>query len=222
MLNPKDQRFADRFRELIEEGKKLSLLATEQGELSGFFLADQHGSRLYSWFSRTVNVVERVFGTQSYPYGVLKEEEPNSYLRDSIDRVVGVLLGGLDDLEKGFLLGQELIVAGQVFDSILEQARHLNGAGYKDCAAVLGRVVLEDALRRIARREGIDDGQKASKLNDDLRKAGIHPQPQWRLVQSWLDIGNAAAHGKLDEYDQKDVRSLVEDVERFVGTELRA
>jgi hypothetical protein len=222
MLNPKYQRFADRFRELIEEGQALTQLPLEYGEMAGYYLSDQHDTRLLSWFSRTVNIVERVFGAQSYAFKRLKEEELRLECVDSISRIVGLLVGGLDDLEKGFLLGQEFLVAAEVFDSILMQAVYLNQAGYKDPAAVLARVVIEDALRRIARQEGIDDTRKASKLNDDLRKAGRYSQPQWRLIQSWLDIGNAAAHGEFDAYDQDAVKRLLEDVERFLATELRA
>jgi hypothetical protein len=221
MLNPKYQRFADRFRELIEEGQRLSMSASVASQLGGFYLHDRYNAELYSWFARTVNIVQAVFGAQGYCYGRLKEEEPNIFYRGHIDTVVGLLIGALDDLEKGFLLGQEFIVAGEVFDSILEQAKYLNERGYKDPAAVLARVVLEDALKRIARQEGIDDTQKASKLNDDLWKANRYPQPQWRLIQSRLDIGNAAAHGDFDRYNQDDVVRFIEDVERFVAAELR-
>ena len=91
----------------------------------------------------------------------------------------------------------------------------------KDPAAVLARVVLEDALKRIARGEGLDDNQSASRLNDELRRIGKYRQPQWRLIQAWLDIGNAAAHGNFNEYNEEDVEGLIEDIERFLATEFR-
>ena len=109
-----------------------------------------------------------------------------------------------------------------MFDSVLEEAKHLNQSGHKDPAAVLARVVLEDALKRIARSEGVNDNQKASQINDELRKRGRYPQPQWRLIQAWLDIGNAAAHGKFNEYSDEGVQRLVEDIERFLATEFRS
>jgi hypothetical protein len=104
----------------------------------------------------------------------------------------------LDDLKNGFLGNQEMLVAAAVFDSVLEQAKYLNSQGYKDPAAVLTRTVLEDALRRIARAEGEDDSTKASAINDVLKKTGRVSQPLWRQIQFWLDVGNAAAHGKFD------------------------
>jgi hypothetical protein len=131
--------------------------------------------------------------------------------------LIGLLAGASDDLEKGYLLGQEFLIAGEVFDSVLEQAKYLVTSGYKDPAAILARVVLEDALKRLARGEGIDDTPRASRINDELKAIGKCPQPQWRLIQAWLDIGNAAAHGKFDEYNKEDVVKLLEGVEGFVA-----
>jgi hypothetical protein len=105
--------------------------------------------------------------------------------------------------------------------SILVQAKQLVQSGYKDCAAVLTRTVLEDALKRLARSEGVDESLKASAINDELKKKGKYPQSQWRFIQAWLDIGNAAAHGKFGEYNEQDVSKLVEGVEQFLATELR-
>src|SRR5262249_30504062 len=120
-------------------------------------------------------------------------------------------------LEKGFLARQEFIISAALFDDLLGQAQHLCENGYKDPAAVLARVVLEDSLRRLARSASIDDSTKASTINEELKKAGRFTQPRWRLVQSWLDIGNAAAHGKFDQYTQADVAKLIEDLRRFLA-----
>jgi hypothetical protein len=220
MLTPTYQRYADRIRELVDEGQAVARLATNGPYAS--YIDIPHRAQLHAWLTKAKNIIQKVFGPQSPHYLHLNEllEQGESKLF-VVNSVVGLLTGALDDLEKGYLLGQEFIIAGELFDSVLEQARYLNQTGYKDPAAVLVRVVLEDALRRIARREGIDDTQKANKLNEDLRKAGKYPQPQWRLIQSWLDTGNAAAHGKFNEYNQDDVKRLVEDVERFLATELR-
>lgn len=119
------------------------------------------------------------------------------------------------------MLGQEFLIAGEILDSVLEEAKHILNAGYKDPAAVLGRVVLEDALKRLARQEQLDDTQKATRLNDELKKAGKYNQPQWRQIQAWVDIGNSAAHGKFNEYSEEQVREQIEGVERFLANEFK-
>jgi hypothetical protein len=165
-----------------------------------------------------------VFGEQSahfLHYSKFAYDGKRVYLQDvsEIVPIIGILRGALDDLEKGFLARQEFIVSAGLFDDLLGQAQHLCEKGYKDPAAVLARVVLEDSLRRLARAFSIDDSTKVSTINDGLKKAGRFTQPQWRMVQSWLDIGNAAAHGNFDQYKQDDVTKLIDDVKRFLATD---
>lgn len=214
MLNPKHKRYADRIRELIEEGHAVAKL--ERDSSVGPYIKDK--VPLHSWLTKVENIIESVFGAKSPHYShlkVLTKRLPeHSY---EVNPIIGLLTGGLDDLEKGYLIGQEFIIAGEVFDSVLEQAKYLNLNGHKDPAAVLSRVVLEDALKRLGREEFIDDKLKASRINDELKKAGRYSQPQWRLIQAWLDIGNAAAHGSFTEYSQDDVTKLIEEVGRFLA-----
>jgi len=226
MLSPKYQRYTERLRSLIHKGKSVAGLERVYGPDDFSYIGKQDLIELHAWLGKVNNILNAVFGPKSTQVKHFLEILPSnslSYVEHALDvlLIVGVLQGALDDLEHGFLTGQEFLVASDVFDSVLEQAKHLADTGYKDPAAVLARVVLEDALKRIARAEGIDDTQKASQLNDELKKASRYPQPQWRLIQAWLDVGNAAAHGKFDEYTADDVKNAINGIEQFLATELR-
>lgn len=227
MLNPKHTKYAERFRELIVEGQEVAKLEKPSRDGDSRYFQREDKSRVISWATKARNILEVSLGKQSPHLRHFDESIPKGGVNNidyeyHIHPLVGVLLGALDDLEHGFLIGQEFFIAGEVFDSILEQAKYLVQNNYKDPAAILGRVVLEDALKRIARTEGVDENQKASIINDDLKKKGRFSQPQWRFIQGWLDIGNAAAHGKFGEYTQDDVTKMIDDVERFLVNEFRA
>ena len=129
----------------------------------------------------------------------------------------------LNDLEGGFLQHHESLVAASVFDTVLEQAQELLKNSYKDPAAILGRVVLEDTLRRIARSEGVPDAEtaKAASLNEALREKNRYSKHQWRTVQAWLDVGNLAAHGRFTEYSETDVAEMLRGIMHFISEELR-
>jgi HEPN domain-containing protein len=215
MLNPKHQRHVNRLEELISEGKHVSNL--ESGDPMNRYIKDN--AAIHSFLTKTENILASVFGKNSTHYAHYQTLTQRRGMQRSyeVDTVIGVLLGAKDDLENGFLVGQEFLIASEIFDSVLEQAKHLNSAGYKDPAAVLSRVVLEDALKRLARENGIDDSQRAASINDMLRQAGTYPQPQWRLIQACLDVGNAAAHGNFNNYNQEDVKQRIEDIERFLA-----
>jgi hypothetical protein len=212
-----------RLRQLIEEGPIIAKL--EKPSSVGPYIQDQDTIPLHAWLVRVTNIIESAFGPDSPHFRHLQELMPDGprHIEHSYEiyNIIGLLKGAIDDLEGGYLQQQSLLVAGEVFDDILEQASHLLENGYKDVSAVLGRVVLEDALKKIASASEIDPSFKPSRINDELKSAGRYPQPQWRLIQAWLDIGNSAAHGEFDKYTIQDVLSMLEGINRFLAAELR-
>ena len=226
MLNPKYQRYVDRLQALVDEAETVVRLERQPEPNKHSNIGGADKTPLHAWLGKVSNILNTIFGPQSTQVKHFVEVLPGNSLHFvehayQIYPIVGVLKGAIDDLEQGFLTGQEFLVAGDVFDSVLEQAKHLVDADYKDPAAVLARVVLEDALKRIARAEGIADTLKASMLNDELKKANRYAQPQWRLIQAWLDLGNAAAHGNFNDYDANAVKDAIRGIEQFLATELR-
>lgn len=223
MLAPHYQRYLDRLKELSKEG--LEIAGLERPSSVGPFIQGTDAIHLQSWLTRVENILTATFGRTSPQFRQFENliDRGVRYVAHSheVSRLVGLLNGAADDLSGGYLFGHEFIVAGRVFDSVLEEGKHLLGAGFKDPAAVLGRVVLEEALRRLADAVGLDSSSKASTLNDQLRQSGRFPQPLWRQVQAWLDIGNAAAHGKFEEFTDANVASMLGDIERFLATEFR-
>jgi hypothetical protein len=222
-LSPKYQKYADRLAELVEEGKQVARLDRRDPQSGMSMIRDQDKISLYAWLIKSKNIIRRAFGEKSIHYeqitGLSESVISNDY---EVYRIVGVLDGALDDLRNGFLITQEFLVAGDIFDSLLDQAKHLTNTGYKDPAAVLVRVVVEDSLQRIARETNVDPGQKASRLNDELRKVERYAKPQWRVIQSWLDIGNAAAHGDFEDYEASNVNSMIQEVERFLADQFHS
>ena len=130
MLSPKHKRYADRIRELVGEGQAVAKL--ERPSMVGPYIQDR--VPLQAWLVKVNNILETVFGSQSPHMHHFKEFTTNIRLVEhsyDVYPIVGILTGALDDLEKGYLLGQEFLIAGEVFDSILEQAKHLNQRGQR-------------------------------------------------------------------------------------------
>jgi hypothetical protein len=217
-MNPREEKAANRIRELISEGEAVAQLERPSQHVGPYI---QDKVPLHAWLVKVENIVKTTFGTDSAHYAqlapVLKGHASHAY---EVRQIVGILTGALDDLEGGYLRGQEHLIAGEILDSVLGDARQLSKAGFKDPAAVLVRVVVEDALRRMCREAGLPDNAKAAILNDSLRDAGQYAKSQWRIIQSWLDVGNAAAHGDFEDYTSDDVDRMITDVERFLAERL--
>ena len=116
----------------------------------------------------------------------------------------------------------EELVHADLFADFLEMADELQRGGYKDAAAVIAGSTLEEHLRKLAQRYEVaidkPDGapKKAATLNDELAGAGAYNKLEQKGVTAWLDLRNSAAHGKYDEYDHRQVASLIQGVRDFM------
>jgi hypothetical protein len=219
VLSPQQQRRADRLKELAERGATIARLEVKHPGY-GSWIEDK--APLHEWLVQVKNIIEATFGQDSPQTRELRRLADRGVVdARGVNQLIGVLRGSHGDLVAGFLAKQEFLLAGEVFDSVLSEARHLIETDHKDAAAVLGRVVLEDSLKRLARLHGIE-GVTSSRLNDGLKACGAYGQPQWRQVQAWLDIGNAAAHGEFDQYTSAQVRVLLSGIEAFLASDFRA
>ncbi len=160
--------------------------------------------------------------------------EPNSaYVKQSIDckyigsipRLVGILQALKSDIEDDYLWKMGELIHADIFTDFLEMARYLIEEGYKDPAAVLVGGVLEEHLRKLCLKNGIQieiqkggrtEFKQASLMNDELKGANIYANLEHKNVIAWLDLRNKAAHGKYSEYNNTQVENMLSGVRDFV------
>jgi hypothetical protein len=136
-------------------------------------------------------------------------------------QLAGVLSAVRADYESGYLQRVEALIHADVFGDFLEMADELLSKGYEDPAAVIVGSVLEEHLRKLAGKAGVEveiDGRprKADALNADLRKAEVYNNLEQKSVTAWLDLRNKAAHGQYGDYDKAQVEALLRDVRAFM------
>ena len=226
MLNIKQKRYAGRIQELIAEGENLA--NNPQLSKEGYKIIGDNAKRI-EWLSKVENIIETTFGKNSSQFR--RNEELSSgktHLPTQIKKIVGLLKAGLSDLEGGYLVSQEFLIAGEIYATVLEQAKdYFYKLKDKNVAAMLCRTVLEDGLKRMARQEGLEltygskkTAKKASCLNDELKKKKErYQEPQRSLIQAWLATGNAAAHANFGNYDDNEVKNMLEGIEHFLESE---
>lgn len=136
--------------------------------------------------------------------------------------LAGVLRGLRADVEAGYMRTLEELVHADLFSDFLEMAHELQRSGYKDAAAVIAGSTLEEHLRKLAEKNGVAIAKpggapkKADALNADLAGAAAYNKLEQKSVTAWLDLRNSAAHGKYDDYDHRQVASLIQDVREFM------
>jgi hypothetical protein len=133
---------------------------------------------------------------------------------DQAARLAGVVRSLYAAYLSGFTGSFTQLVRADLFDDFLEMSEHLLDQGYKDAAAVSAGGVLEEHLRKLCERLGIDvvvgDKPKpASRMNDEIAARASYGKLDAKNITAWLGLRNSAAHGKYGEYTAEQVRLMI-------------
>lgn len=137
---------------------------------------------------------------------------------------LGVLESAYEDFKLWLLEDTKALITAEVFVDFIEQAEYLLDEGYKLPAAVLMRGVLEDSLRTLCLKEvkvSLPDKPKLDWINTELVKAKIYNTNVQKQVTAWAGIGNSAAHMKIDEFSETDVKNMISGIINFNATFLK-
>ena len=143
-------------------------------------------------------------------------------LAQSIKPLMGILRALRLSYEQGFLTSIQELIHADVFSDFLEMATHLADSGYKDASAVIIGSVLEEHLRKLATKNGINilkpDNfpKKADTLNAELG-ASAYSKLDQKSVTVWLDLRNQAAHGNYSVYSKDQVAFMLDGVRNFIA-----
>ena len=116
----------------------------------------------------------------------------------------------------------EELVHCDMFADLLEAAEYLMEKFSKDPAAVMVGGVLEQHLRELCRKHGIDTTSANRKakmidaMNTDLAKQAVYNTIEQKLVTGWAGLRNAAAHGNFGEYDTQQVKQMIAGIREFI------
>ncbi|WP_286787676.1 MULTISPECIES: DUF4145 domain-containing protein [unclassified Pseudomonas] len=214
--------FEKRFSEL--ESQVISIEATKQRRHSEYSGSYDHidDNLILNWQVKVKNLLSNLCGEDSQHFTAFIEAGKASSFTSNftiLQQMKAVFMAAKEDFEGGYLNSVRNLVQAEVFDNELDQAKELLSSGYAAAAAVIAGVVLETSLRNLCSDNGIPFG-KLDKMNADLTKQGIYNSLIQKRITALAGIRNSAAHGKTDEFNKDDVNSMINEIERFVGSTL--
>ena len=216
------KKFIERCEQLIREGEKLketrefpppSVIGT------GSFVDRE---TFHKWRSNSENLIVKTTGKDSSYHKDFCNNVQRSFFRD-LEVGVGILKGLIEDLKQNFLEKVQDLVIAEVFTDFLDTASYLLDNGYKDPAAFLAGTVLENGLKKIAKKNNISIQRKHGRedgigsLNKKLSQKQIYNELKRRSIHTWKEIRDNAAHGKFNEYNKNDVKTMVEGINGFLS-----
>lgn len=212
-----------RVDELIELGEK-ALATRFQYEREDTWYV-RAGER-YAFSAAVLSFLDRHFGS-GHPYYAGFNRAMGNHTIVGVESGITVVKAMRDEMAGGWMTSVKSLVSAEIFADFLEMAEHLLSQDYKDAAAVMIGGVLEEHLRQLCVKRGVDlssydaKGKMVPKmggtLNDDLMKDAAYNKLDHKLVTAWLDLRNKAAHAKYFEYEKAQVELMCQGVTDFVA-----
>jgi hypothetical protein len=211
-----------RFAELTEQAKEVEASKKSYNGIGGSPTPYFESDLVLNWAVKAKNLLSNACGKESpHTLEFNKAEEARGFVDGTkrFKRMKAVFLAAREDYEGGYLTSLRSLVQAEMFDSELDQASELLKKGYKAAAAIIAGTVLETTLRELCDRNQISHG-KLDKMNADLAKNDVYNANMAKRITALAGIRNSAAHGKPDEFTEVNVKTMIEDIERFLSDHL--
>ena len=215
------EKYINQIKGILEDYKEIVPLISTALQVN-----TENLNKIYSVITRAITVIERVTSKKSRYYKIAEELlNKNDLDKVKVVHVIGVLEGLYKDLDADYLKSFSELIHADIFSDYIEMAEYLLEEGYKNPAAVITGSTLEEHLRKLCIKNGIDieilskgklGPKKADGMNSNLAKEGVYSKLEQKSVTAWLDLRNKAAHGKYTEYDENQVNQLIIGVRDFI------
>lgn len=112
-------------------------------------------------------------------------------------------------------------MVASAFEDLLEHAAIYHKGGKVQEAAVLSSAVLEDGIKRVARKHEIDpSGRSLDPIIDQLASDEVISQVKAKRLKSFAAIRNHALHAEWDKLEIREVGALISGLRDFLDDHL--
>ena len=179
-----------------------------------------------SWMASAANAIQQVSPTGSFFRIELDRLMSNDQLKGGIpisvaQKVLGLLQSVQLEAQAGLLTKLEDQIVATAFDDFLDHASQYHKSGKVKEAAVLASAVLEDTVKRIATKSGINPtGLSLEPLIDELARLDVVTPVKAKRLKSYAAIRNHALHAEWEKLDLKDVGAQISGLRELLDEHL--
>jgi len=211
-----------RVNQLIDLGQKVAATRRQPHRGSSYTTVDE--GLIKGFRSATLSFIEQIYGNSHTHYTEFGNSVEGRDIND-LNAGIAILNAIKSEIEGGWLNTIKGLISAEIFADFLEMAEHLLENNYKDPAAVMIGSVLEEHLRQLCMKTGIEvevetekgmRPKKADLINAELSKAEVYNKLDQKAITSWLELRNKAAHGNYNEYSQEQVSLMLQGVSDFM------
>lgn len=220
------EKFDTRFEELLSEGQ--GLLSSLPGDRHGpnYWVPEYRIAEYQRWLNSVINLIKLIDSSDGIflkeSDRVMKDKEIEIGIPSRVvQKIFGLLQSAQDEWRRGLLRKIEHIIIAEAFDDFLDHASFYHKGNKKVESSVLASAVLEDTVKRIARKNGIESkGKTLEPLIDELIKSSIFTPVKGKRIKGFSGVRNHALHAEWDSFDIRDVGELISGVRELLDTYL--
>jgi hypothetical protein len=203
--------------DLIERSKRLMV---GDGKY-GLVRSSEQSQECSGWMASALNIVQLICPNPENAYRKraerIAEKERSASINSSVGEFGFLLIDLLKDFDNGLLASVADRARAETFDNFLDHAKEYMKANQKNEAGVIAGVVFEDSLRRVCRKNGIEEkDEKLDNLISELSKKDIISQAKAKRARAAAHVRTKATHAQWDEFDMNDVKGAVDFTEEFI------
>jgi hypothetical protein len=201
-----------RFAELDEDLVALKKAA----DPSGYLEPPGHWSM---WIASAIDLASRILPAGSvYLERLTRAGEASIPSTNHLDTAGGVFRAAKRDFEAGYLFDLEVLASGEVLGDFVQLAKMALAEDKVSVAAVLASAALEDALKRYALSNGVNEavGKDMQQIINLLKSKGLVAGAQKTLLDTMPKIRDRAMHADWGKLSAVEVSGLIGCVEQFI------
>ncbi|NQT24299.1 hypothetical protein HQ585_02985 [candidate division KSB1 bacterium] len=213
-----------RFTELVSIGQNLIKTAPHYKGKLEYWVPDERVAEYQQWISSSANLINIVTLPDSTfrkeCARILADKDAMTGISSKmIQKMYGLLSSAKDEWEQGLLRKIEYMVVAETFDDFLDHADVYHKGNKKTEASVLASAVLEDTVKRIAKKNSVKTkGVSLDPLIDEMVKVGTFTPVKAKRVKAFAGVRNHAMHAEWEEFDIKDVGELIAGTRELIDT----
>ena len=212
-----------RFTELLATGQKLTnSIPCDKYDDPGHWVEVKHIAEYHQWLTSVANLVKLIA-----PANSIFMAECNRLMNDErfkigiparvVQQMYGVLNSALEEWKAGLLRKIEYIVVAETFDDFLDHATQFHKGNKKIESSVLASVVLEDTVKKIAKRNDIDPkGLSLEILINELIKKDVFTPVKAKRIKGFASVRNHSLHAEWEKFDIQDVGELIKGTRELI------
>ena len=190
-----EEKFVTELDNLIEMGE--SLLPDNSSNVCG------NNVRGNQFLQSSYHLIDALMGSSSVQAltirGVIDSQSKYFNVRKNyVEKVLGTLISISNLHKKELLTNPKYVFLAESFDDFIQYAEdYYNDEKIKESGVLVG-VVLEDTIKNIGEKNGINRDQKIDQIISALKKTQVFNGSMAKRVRSWYDVRHNALHADWD------------------------